>query len=351
MCTRAFNNLNENFLTTARNMDWSVQLPTSLFTFKEGLQKSGMPETDSSTLTWDARYDSVVTMVGNADNGYAASDGINSTGLVANVLYDSEASYLKEYGSSCKQLSVLRWVQFVLDTCCSVAEVTEIFRTANIQIMPAKVPSSPKEAALHLSVSDIFGNSAIIEVIKGEFIINESKQYKIMTNEPGYKTQILLNQYWRWQWSDENSFPSHTIPGGPFPTDRFERASFYLNHLKSPESMDESLAQSKSITANASVPIGFNLGVGDHPNIAPTLWSTLANQNDKIYYFSNARTPNTIWVDLNEIGKLADASMLELVTEEDGEFENASFIGSVNDELTPTNDPYKLSCSVASNTL
>lgn len=351
MCTRAFNNLNDNFLTTARNMDWSVQLPTSLFTFKEGLQKSGMPKPDSSALTWTARYDSVVTMVGSEDNGYAASDGINSAGLVANVLYDSQASYLREDGSSCEQLSVLRWAQFVLDTCCSVAEVTDIFRNANIQIMPAKVPSSPKEASLHLSVSDSFRNSAIIEVIKGEFIINENEQYKIMTNEPSYKTQILLNQYWRWQWSEANSFPSHTIPGGPFSADRFERASFYLNQLKAPESMDESLAQSKSIVANASVPIGFDLGVGDHPNIAPTLWSTLANHNDKIYYFSNARTPNTIWFDLNKIGDLADTSMLKLVTEDDNKFENASFIGSVNDELTPANDPYKLNSAVASNTL
>ncbi len=357
MCTRVFNNHSSKYLTTARNMDWSVQLPTSLFTFKEGLEKSGMPEPNDSTLTWTSRYDSVVTMVGNKDNGYASSDGINSAGLVANVLYDSDASYQREDGSSCKQLSVLRWVQFVLDTCCSVVEVKEKFENNGIQLMPAQVPSSSKKAALHLSVSDVLGKSAIIEVIKGKYIINDNiddkddRRCRVMTNEPGYKTQILLNQYWRWQWSKENSFPSHTIPGGPFPTDRFERASFYLNQLKKPKSMEESLAQSKSIVANASVPVGLDLEVGDHPNIAPTLWTTLANHNDQIYYFCNARTPNIIWFDLNDINEQPETSMLELVTEDNGCFTNHSFIGSVNSDLNSTEDPYKLTHSGASNTL
>ena len=83
-----------------------------------------------------------------------------------------------------------------------------------------------------------------------------------MTNEPDFKTQILLNNYWLWQWaSEENKFASKTIPGGPFPADRFQRASFYMNHLSSPVNMEESLAQVRSIAANVSVPIGFNINL------------------------------------------------------------------------------------------
>ena len=357
MCTRVFNNLRKSFTTTGRNMDWATQLPTSLFTFKKDLNKSGLKKSEMGSscnpvLKWISKYNSVVTMVGDEKNGYAASDGINSEGLVANVLYDSGATY----GKGCSgNLDVLRWVQYVLDMFPNVSKVVDEFSDTNIQLVGADVPGSDKSASLHLSVSDKDGDTAIIEAVDVKFNIyyecetegeKSKKTFKIMTNEPDYKTQVMLNQYWRWQWSQKNDFSSHTIPGGPFPTDRFERASFYLNTLSPPESMDESLAQVRSIIANTSVPIGFDgqkLKIDGHPNVAPTLWSTLSNHTDKIYYFCNARTPDVMWIDLKNLNKEHDVCMLEVVVEiYDGTFKNYSFNGLVNDRLKAVNDPYSL---------
>ncbi|NHN27871.1 linear amide C-N hydrolase [Flavobacterium jejuense] len=351
MCTRIFNNFNKEnqFLTTARNMDWATELPTSLFAFRNEsnnpMVKTGTSSQDENSLIWTAKYDSIVTMVGD-DNQYGASDGINSEGLVANLLYDSNASYSRKDGSSCKNLDVLRWLQFVLDTCSSVKEVVEKFSkeaTPQIQIIGGIVPGSTKPASLHLSISDKFGDSAIIEVDKGEYVIYNNPEFRVMTNEPSYAKQIELNQFWRWQWNNINHFPSNTLPGGPFPSDRFARASYYLNHLNATVSVDDSLAQSKSVVMNASVPVNFKSGDSKYPNIAQTLWTTISCHNDLKYYFCNSRTPGIIWIDLNKKDLFpAPVSRLILVEEEDSSFINKSLYGFKNNDFEGTNDPFKV---------
>ncbi len=354
MCTRIYNNFNpENkFLTTARNMDWAEQMPTTIFVFKTNLdkptEKIGLSEKDTDALhdnplTWIARYDSVVNMVG-VNAPYGASDGINSAGLVANLLYDSDASYHRNDSAKCKQLDVLRWVQFVLDTCASVKEVVNQFNenaTVQIEIIGAKVPGSTKEASLHLAVSDKFGDSAIIEVHKGTFVIYHNMDFRIMTNEPSYAKQIELNQYWRWQWSSQNHFPSSTLPGGPFPSDRFARASYYLNHLHPTHSSADSLAQSKSIVMNASVPVNFNSEDDNFPNIAQTLWTSVSDHNNLLYFFCNARTMGDLYIDLNELDRLTHpVSQLVVVDLKEGKFINKEFYGACYDKFEKADDPF-----------
>lgn len=367
MCTRVFNNYDLQFLSTARNMDWATQLPTTLFSFKysteDSRKKIGVDKSDNinanRALRWTAKYDSVVTMVGPESN-YAASDGINSEGLVANVLYDCNANYGKPSPKPNSNLNILRWVQFVLDTCASVQDVVNTFDpevTKNpITLIGAEVPGTGKPASLHLSVSDLQGRSAIIEIDNGEYQIysdvDKPISYRVMTNEPNYATQIVLNQYWRWQWSKENIFPSNTLPGGPFPSDRFARASFYLNHLYAPKSIDDSLAQSKSIVMNASVPVNFNsealLISQDHPNIAQTLWTTIASHNSLTYYFCNARLAEGAWIDMKntEFPLPNTTSRFTVVNEQriDGKevFINIPKSGLINSALEPCTDPYTI---------
>lgn len=351
MCTRIFNNFNEedNYLTTARNMDWATQMATSIFAFKidnnKPLVRTGTHPQNENSLIWTAKYDSIVTMVG-TEAPFGASDGINSKGLVANLLYDSNASYDREDGTSCKNLDVLRWIQFVLDTCCSVKEVVNKFNdnaTTKIQLIGGKVPGTEKSAALHLAVSDKFKNSAIIEVYNGEYHIHESSDYRVMTNEPSYDKQIELNQFWRWQWTNQNNFPSYTLPGGPFPSDRFARASYYLNHLNPTNNTSDSLAQSKSVVMNASVPVNFKSGLLKYPNIAQTLWTTVASHNDLTYYFCNARTIGDIWMNLNQM-ELFPSSVSQLIVvleNKNNEFINVPLYGFQNGNFKITDDPFK----------
>lgn len=349
MCTRVFNSFNEknHFLTTARNMDWEEQFPTSLYAFKvdtdSEMIKSGTANRGEDTLVWTAKYSTIIAMVGDDSTEYAATDGINDKGLVANLLYDSGANYRRKDASSCEKLDVLRWLQYVLDTCSSVDEVVEKFnKESKIQLVGGKVPGSDKPASGHLSVSDSFGDSAIIEV-NHEFIPYHNEQFRVMTNDPDYAKQIELNQFWRWQWNEnENKFPSNTLPGTPFSADRFARASYYLNNLHPVRDTNDSLAQSKSVVMNASVPVNFKSPNREYPNIAQTLWTTLAAHSELKYYFCNAHTAGNIWVDMKKMDAFpAPVSRLEVVRQnQDLSFTNEPLYGFKNSEFEKTTDPF-----------
>lgn len=361
MCTRVFNNRSE-FLSTSRNMDWAEQLPTSLFYFDSGQEKIGItkeefnewkkdhPDAGSyEPFIWTSEHKSVVAMVGSDKTGWATSDGINSSGLVANVLYDTGFSAgVRPYDL---QLSVLRWTQFVLDTFTTAKDVEAFFKETPMQLVATKVPGSSKAATLHLSVSDTTGDSLIIEVNDGVFHFYRSPEYNIMTNEPSYKEQLKMKQELINKADGDNKKLAESIPGGPYSPNRFERASFYYYFLNEPDSAVESLAQSKGVTGSASVPVGFKLK-GSGPNNAATLWTTIANQqkNAYKYYFSNSRVVNIIWFDLSNLGdnlKNVDCASLDLVTclncdKQNVEhlFESKTYEGCVNDQMKQRKDPF-----------
>jgi len=300
MCTRVYNNKDRNYLSTARNMDWMEELRTTLFAYDRGLNKSGLE--NGKGLKWKSKYKSVVAIVGDPSS-YAAADGINSNGLVVNTLYDANAQYSEQTGKD-DELSILRLVQYILDKYERVdIAVKKLNKSLNIKksvkIVNAIVPgAAAKPATLHISISDRYGDSAIIEMKNDETVFYNDVKTNIMTNDPGYQKQIQLMSFWQWQWSIENNDRTKTMPGSPVASDRFARALLYYNQLSEPTNMQESLFQSKSIVMNASVPLGYK-GDPESPYISNTIWSTISNHRDNIYYFANARTPSTIWIELN----------------------------------------------------
>lgn len=312
MCTRVFNNKDKNYLSTARNMDWMEEFRTTLYAFDKGLKKRGLE--GNQGLKWKSKYKSIVAIVGDSSS-YAAADGINSNGLMANALYDSDAEYYEQTDGE-DELSILRFVQYILDRFGTVDKVvSKLTKSLNInqsiKIVNAAVPGeASKPATLHISVSDKYGDSAIIEILDKKAIITHSEKANIMTNSPGYKKQMELMSFWNWQWDEVNNDRTKTMPGSAVPSDRFARASLYYKQLKDPETIEESLFQTKSIVMNASVALGY-IGDKDSPYVSNTIWSTIANHKENIYYFVNARTPNAIWIELNSL-KFKKSKVLSL---------------------------------------
>jgi choloylglycine hydrolase len=54
-----------------------------------------------------------------------------------------------------------------------------------------------------------------------------------------------------------------------------------------------------SVMRKVSVPWGTP--DPEHPNISPTWWRTLIDQNDQVYYFDSALSPQMVWVNLKQI--------------------------------------------------
>lgn len=172
-------------------------------------------------------------------------------------------------------------------------------------VVTDQVTGEKRLATLHLSISDATGDSAIIEYINGKQVIHHGRQYQVMTNSPTFDQQLALNSYWK------QIGGTTMLPGTNRASDRFARASFYINAIPKNATPDHSLASVFSVIRNTSVPFGLN--TEEEPNISSTRWRTVVNHQRGLYFFESAVSPNVFWVDLKEINfKDGQTKKLEL---------------------------------------
>lgn len=155
-----------------------------------------------------------------------------------------------------------------------------------------------------MSLSDSSGDSAIFEYIDGELVVHHGTEFRVMTNSPPYDQQLAIMSYW-----DQVGGLS-MLPGTNRAADRFARTSFYLDTVPSFEDGRLAVSAAFSILRNASVPLG--VADPDAPNIATTIWRSLADHGAGRYYFDSAISPNSYWVDINNVDLSEGASPLKL---------------------------------------
>ena len=285
-CTRLVYLGAHDDVITARSMDWKTDVATNLWIFPRGMARNG--QAGPNSVTWTSKYGSVIA------SGYEVSttDGMNEAGLVANVLWLVESEY-PAYDGRGPGLSIAAWAQYVLDNYGTVKEAVEALRAQPFTVVTDKVPGEDRLATLHLSMSDASGDSAIIEYIGGKQVIHHDRKYQVMTNSPTFDEQLALNAYWR------QIGGTVMLPGTNRASDRFARASFYVNAIPKDQSPNKALASVFSVIRNASVPYGLN--TPQEPNISSTRWRTVFDHERKLYFFESALTPNTFWVDLKAL--------------------------------------------------
>jgi penicillin V acylase-like amidase (Ntn superfamily) len=243
----------------------------------------------ANALVWKARYGSVGTTIYEG----AAADGMNEAGLVANMLYLAESEYPPEVaGDTRPTLPITAWAQYVLDNYATTAEAVEGLRKEEFRVATVKAPTG-EAGTVHLSISDASGDSAIFEYIDGELVIHHGREYQIMTNSPTYDQQLALAAYWK------NIGGSVMLPGTNRAADRFARMSYYINEATQTPDPRLAVATVFSVMRNVSVPLGIK--IPGQPNIADTLWLTVSDQKNRVYYFQDTNSPSILWARLGEI--------------------------------------------------
>lgn len=286
-CSRAVYFGEEGQTVTGRTMDWFVSdMDTNLWLYPRGLERTSNTKTP---FNWTSKYGSVVTTIYEG----AAADGMNEKGLVANLLYLAESKYEEARADDKRPtLPNSAWVQYVLDTYATTAEAVEGLRKEEFRLVPIKAPTG-EPGTVHLSISDASGDSAIFEYINGKLTIHHGKQYQVMTNSPTFDRQLPLVDYWK------EIGGSTFLPGTNRATDRFARLSYYVNEAKQSANPREAVATVFSLMRNVSVPIGIK--IPGKPNIADTLWLTVSDQKNKVYYYQSTNSPSIIWAKLGEL--------------------------------------------------
>ncbi len=323
-CTRTLYVGDDDTVITGRNMDWAEDMASNLWIFPAGMKRDGA--SGPRSIAWTSKYGSVTV------SGYevGTTDGMNEKGLVANILYLAESDYGTPAANG-PVLSISVWAQYVLDNYATVAEAVNGLKAEPFSMLAPTLPNGGA-AALHLSISDATGDSAIFEYVGGKLVIHHGKQYTVMTNSPIYEQQLPLNQYWK-------GIGGLTfLPGTNRAADRFARASFLLDAI--PKKLDkhyisgvpqqsyayQAVAGVLSVQRAVSVPLGITTPA--QPNISSTIWRTVFDQKNHIYYFDSATRPNTFWVSFDKVDFKAGASVRKL-TIQNGEV----FAGEVSGQF------------------
>jgi len=295
-CTRVVYVGTGDTVITGRSMDWAEDMHTNLWVFPRGIERDGAA--GPTGPKWTSKYGSLVA------SGYdiGTADGMNEEGLVANLLFLAESDYGTLDGKP--PLSMALWAQYVLDNFATVAEAVTALEAEPFRVVTAELPNG-KTAQLHLAISDASGDSAIFEYLAGKLVIHHGKQYNILTNSPSYDQQLALNAYWQ----DIGGLTF--LPGTNRAADRFARASFLtaaiprdvapgiITAVPDQSFQNQASASVLSVMRSVSVPLGIT--TPGQPNIASTLWRTVADQKNKVYFFDSSTSPNAFWVPLADI--------------------------------------------------
>lgn len=319
-CTRIVYQGPNNTILTARSMDWKEDCQSNLWIFPRGMERNG--EIGKNPLRWTSKYGSVVTSAYEV----CSTDGMNEKGLVANLLWLAESEYPQWDGKK-PGLSIAAWVQYMLDNFETVNEAVSEMQKEKFDIVSDMMPDGTRMATLHLSISDATGDNAIFEYINGKLDIHHNRSYQVMTNSPVFEQQLALDNYWR------NIGGVTFLPGTNRAADRFVRASFYINAIPKVEDTRTAVASVFSVIRNTSVPLGIS--TPSEPNISSTLWRTVSDQKNKIYFFESTLSPNIFWVNFNDIdfSEKAPVKKLDLIS-------GRTYAGNTADRFIET-QPYK----------
>lgn len=296
-CTRAVYFGKQGQTVTGRTMDWASDLQSNLWILPRGHQHSSGT---AAPFTWTSKHGSVIVSIYEG----ATADGMNEKGLVANMLYLAESEYPESNASDTRPtLSIAGWAQYVLDSYATVAEAVEGMRKEEFRIIAVTAPSG-EAGTVHLSISDPSGDSAIFEYVGGKLVVHHGKEFQVMTNSPTYDQQLALNAYW------EKIGGSTMLPGTNRAADRFARASYYVNAARQSADPRESVAAVFSVMRNVTVPLGIS--TEGQPNIASTLWYTVSDQKQRVYYYQSTFSPGIVWVKLAELDFKAGSGVRKL---------------------------------------
>ena len=295
-CTRVVYVGDNGEVITGRTLDWKEMIGTNLYVMPRGMEREGYDE--SNTIKWKSKYGSVVSV------GYdvGVNEGMNEMGLVCNLLYLPGTVYSRPNDTR-PYISTSVWAQYVLDNFATTSEAVIELSKDQFQINAPAMPGG-NATTLHMAISDATGNSAIIEYINGVISIHEGKEFKVMTNAPTYNKQLAINDYWK------EIGGLKMLPGTNKSSDRFVRASFYIDALPKNTTHQLALAGVFGVINNCSVPIGIS--VSDQPEISSTRWRSVSDQKDKVYYFESTISPAIIWIDLSKCNLKEGAPVLKL---------------------------------------
>lgn len=242
-----------------KNYDWMVG-EGLIVVNKRGVEKSAVSEGGPNPARWVSQYGSVTFNQYGREN---PSGGMNETGLVIELMWHADAQYPKV--DARPVVGTLEWIQYQLDSSCTVAEV--INNSEKVRIA--------SEIPLHYLVSDKAGNTATIEFLNGKLLAHMGKTLTMsaLTNDSYEKSvkYALATPF-------EKARTSSSL-------DRFARAAQKTADFeRQPKTEQKAVNYAFEILSNVAQP-GY------------TQWSIVYDQKRRKIYFRTLQSPQTKMID------------------------------------------------------
>ncbi len=191
----------------AKSYDWIVEDGLIIINKRQIVKQAMTPD---HPMQWVSKYGSVIfTQAGRE----LPMGGMNETGLSIELMWLEDTVYPSPDSRS--SVNELQWIQYQLDTACSIKEILESDSILRIDIN--------SKSLIHFIVIDNTGNSAIIEFINGEMVVHAHSEMLIpvLTNNTYIDSLKFLKEH--------QGFGGKKMPSEGFESlDRFVRISTQL---------------------------------------------------------------------------------------------------------------------------
>lgn len=265
MCTAINIKTQFGHLFLGRTMDFSYPLEPQLYVVSKGY------EWNNRLNTHRIKTNYTFMGIGQDISPITFADGVNEMGFAIAVLYFPGYAHYDPILSQDNHklaISAIELNTFLLSTCASVKQATELLNT--IQIIGVEDPITQSVAPLHWIMADKSGDCRVIEKTReGLHII--PNPIGVLSNSPDFLWHVtnLRNyinvmpiQNENIQWDSLSLTPfgqgggTFGLPGDYTPPARFVRAAYQKSHTFFPNNTEEAVVACFHVMESVSIPKG-----------------------------------------------------------------------------------------------
>ena len=299
-CTDVLLRPDSVFVVSGRNMDFALDLQTTLLVVPRETSFQSRLGKDTKGLSWTSRYGFVGL---NALGQDFFADGMNEKGLSAATLWLPGTEY-PDVTEAEKTLAVEDAVSWILGNFSTVEEVKDALK--NVTITGVFLEAMKTLPPLHIAVHDVQGKSIVIEFLGGQTYIHDNT-LGVLTNAPDFDWQLTNYQLFLWQVEDLLYPAAVAVPGAWTPAPRFVRAAMIRQQLPTPTTHQEALASVIHIMNSVQVPKGaYGTDTRNEQNMAHngqdyTQYTLIRDHEKLILYFNTWSNQGWRSLDLKSI--------------------------------------------------
>jgi choloylglycine hydrolase len=325
-CTTLTIKDNQGNIYQGRTMEFGDGLPkVYLNYYPKGSKFKANAPVGSSPLNYDAKYAFIAaTGIADKSNQLLVADGINTQGLTValNMFGQSKGSSTTARTDILDADSLGKWI---LSQFATTKEAAKAISQQPIWFEPTVFG---KPFPFHIAVFDRSGSGIVLEFIEGKLTISDNP-VGVMTNGPYFKWHLTnLNNYttlsnignstsiWNGYHIAFVDIGGNTLglPSDDSSSGRFVRAVFYTNYAVKPDQSNATAVLGKIMNkfdrvngvTRTNGKSSESLSSRDTINKSPSEWTiftTLRDLNNNIYYIRTENSINYSKFDLNLIAQ------------------------------------------------